>query len=90
MRYDLGCATVLTAFAHTLHPPWTALAQRMEAHGSREPLDLRRVGLTAAFGGAVVGPMGHVWYGLLDKLVLRMGLTSAFQAMLFKVSGRGG
>ncbi len=27
----------------------------------------RRVALTAAFGAAVVGPTGHVWYSALDK-----------------------
>ncbi|KAG2487232.1 hypothetical protein HYH03_014204 [Edaphochlamys debaryana] len=62
-----------------------ALAQRIEGPSPRSGPDLRRVALTAAFGGAVIGPLGHAWYLGLDQLVLRLGLAGTRRAMLLKV-----
>jgi len=45
--------------------------------------DLGRAALTALFGGVMVGPVGHVWYANLDRVVL--GLRSAAG-----IGGRGG
>ncbi|KAG2453141.1 hypothetical protein HYH02_002467 [Chlamydomonas schloesseri] len=64
-----------------------AMAQRIEARcrGDAAP-DGRRTALTAAFGGAVIGPAGHAWYQALEALVLRCGLAgSSRRAMLLKV-----
>ncbi|GFR47712.1 hypothetical protein Agub_g9466, partial [Astrephomene gubernaculifera] len=61
------------------------MAQRIETRG-RGGVDARRAALTAAFGGIVIGPAGHFWYILLERLVLRMGLVSATKSMLVKVA----
>lgn len=45
-----------------------ALAQRVE----KQPFSLRRNLLTAAYGAAFVGPVGHAWYIGLDKVARRL------------------
>ncbi|EFJ42630.1 hypothetical protein VOLCADRAFT_121508 [Volvox carteri f. nagariensis] len=62
-----------------------AMAQRIENRG-RGGIDARRVALTAAFGGAVIGPAGHGWYLLLERLVLKLGLACSLKSMLLKVT----
>lgn len=47
------------------------LAQRCMER--RPKLDKRRVALTAAFGGVVMGSAGHWWYQSLDMLCSRCG-----------------
>lgn len=36
------------------------------------PYDFGRAALTAVFGGIMVGPVGHVWYANLDRIILAM------------------
>ena len=36
------------------------------------PYDYGRAALTAIFGGIMVGPVGHVWYANLDRVVLAL------------------
>ncbi|GLC42063.1 Protein Mpv17 [Pleodorina starrii] len=62
-----------------------AMAQRIETRG-RGGVDSRRVALTAAFGGAVIGPAGHGWYLMLESLVLKLGLACSIKSMLLKVA----
>ncbi|GIL91203.1 hypothetical protein Vretifemale_18896 [Volvox reticuliferus] len=62
-----------------------AMAQRIENRG-RGGIDARRVALTAAFGGAVIGPAGHGWYLMLERLVMRLGLACSLKSMLLKVA----
>jgi protein Mpv17 len=53
------------------------------AHGNDDnvdaPYDFGRAALTAMFGGVMVGPVGHVWYSNLDRIILatRRGLLAA-------------
>ncbi len=66
--------------------PWSGLAgiaQRIETRGE-SPIDLRRVALTAAFGGLAVGPAGAAWYQWLDDLVLKLGLACSTKSLLLK------
>jgi len=37
----------------------------------RQRLDLRRLLATGAYAGAVVGPVGHGWFSILDTVVQR-------------------
>ncbi|GLI62360.1 hypothetical protein VaNZ11_004979 [Volvox africanus] len=62
-----------------------AMAQRIENRG-RGGIDARRVALTAAFGGAVIGPAGHGWYLMLERLVMQLGLACSMKSMLLKVT----
>ncbi|KXZ54268.1 hypothetical protein GPECTOR_5g357 [Gonium pectorale] len=61
------------------------MAQRIE-RGGRGDVDARRVAMTAAFGGALIGPAGHCWYQLLEHLVLKLGLACSTKSMLLKVA----
>ncbi|GIL58957.1 hypothetical protein Vafri_13958 [Volvox africanus] len=61
------------------------MAQRIENRG-RGGIDARRVALTAAFGGAVIGPAGHGWYLMLERLVMQLGLACSLKSMLLKVT----
>ena len=52
---------------------WTlgdALCQRLER--SPDGFDLRRSAVNATYGGAFLGPLGHVWYNGLDAAVARV------------------
>lgn len=49
------------------------VAQRM-AEG-RSNLDVSRTLMTSVFGGAVVGPLGHLWYSHLDKITGALGFV---------------
>ena len=37
----------------------------------RQRLDFKRLFATGAYAGAVVGPVGHGWFSLLDIIVQR-------------------
>lgn len=60
-----------------------ALAQR-HAEGRTE-LDWRRLLLTSAFGGGVIGPLGHWWYSSLDVLCARFGAPGSAAFLLGKL-----
>ena len=47
-----------------------ALCQRLER--SPDGFDLRRSAVNATYGGAFLGPLGHVWYNGLDAAVARV------------------
>jgi protein Mpv17 len=42
------------------------------ANDDEVPYDFGRAALTAVFGGIMVGPVGHVWYANLDRIILAM------------------
>lgn len=44
-----------------------------------------RVVATGAFGGLVFGPLGHLWYTCLDKLVAGLGAPGTLTFLLAKV-----
>ncbi len=49
------------------------------------PIDVRRTALTSAFGGACIGPCGHLWYSHLDKLAVLFGPEASARWLLGKI-----
>eukprot|EP00898_Chlorokybus_atmophyticus_P002147 jgi/Chlat1/2933/Chrsp2S04675 len=52
---------------------------------SSRGLDGRRVALTAFFGGAFVGPVGHHWYNRLDTVVQRYARPNTARFLAIKI-----
>jgi hypothetical protein len=49
-----------------------AAANAVDDDNDEVPYDYGRAALTAVFGGIMVGPVGHVWYANLDRIVLAL------------------
>mmetsp|Transcript_5145 Transcript_5145/g.12630 ORF Transcript_5145/g.12630 Transcript_5145/m.12630 type:complete len:312 (-) Transcript_5145:1227-2162(-) len=65
---------------------WAAgdlLSQKLE--GNRRKPDLRRTALTAAFGGCIIGPLGHAWYLGLDAFASVFGMPGSTAFLAAKI-----
>jgi hypothetical protein len=47
--------------------------------------DVRRVALVTAYGGLFVGPLGHGWYELLDKVTRRYWAAGSVRCIAAKI-----
>jgi protein Mpv17 len=60
-------------------------SQKLLAKEPDHRLDAKRLSLTTLYGGAVVGPAGHLWYISLDKWATAMFRPLGVPFLAFKV-----
>ncbi|KAL3161885.1 hypothetical protein ABBQ38_008974 [Trebouxia sp. C0009 RCD-2024] len=67
-KHPIRTQALMTA---TLWAAGDFLAQRSQCLGRKEKrkYNYRRTAFTAAYGGALMGPLGHFWYQKLDQVV---------------------
>ena len=70
---------------HACRAAGDVLAQRFE----KGPFDARRCAMTAAYGAAFIGPVGHAWYLGLDRAARALFRPGTLAFVGGKVSGRG-